>query len=246
MRCGYGRIWINYLPLDERSEEELASLERMAVPLLTSIAQRLPANGGGSGQVNDVFAFKATVLLAIAGGFAINGLIQSAYLGVEYLLDCQCGFMPVTLEREKLFGLAAAGSAGILVVLVIAAIWLVGRSARAHFVLLELLLFGAPGIMASTFIALREMNMERDRQPAVERNVVARKYTYQHTLDKGTSFYLVLPDLTGHGPSKKYQVSDDVYRTVDDGETASLAENPGYLGVRWIESMTSKNGMVVK
>ena len=98
--------------------------------------------------------------------------------------------------------------------------------------------------MASTFIALREINMEWDRQPAVERKVVARKYTYQHVRDKGSSFYLVLPDLTGRESSKEYRVSTAVYRTIDDGETVSLAEKPGYFGVRWIESMTSRHGTV--
>lgn len=232
LRCGSGRLWVEIGARRGFDEANVARLGPEIVPWLRKIGDAL-----GSAPVRtvskwrDPFVIKATIILAISTGLAVNG-------GV-HLMRLLWTKIPFTIDSNALLMNAVAIGALVTGALVLATLFLLGRSARAHLVLIEILLVGSFGATATAFTELRDANMELDRSAAA---------TYQaRTLDKrisrgrrSSSYYLYLEDWNREEPSKKIEVPGSFYRQIAVGEQLVVRQKPGYFKYRWVEALEKR------
>lgn len=233
VHCAHGHLWVDIGrgTLFNRKDDE-TRLERCAVrllPHLQRIAQELKASRPQivGAPERDRFLFRAVVLLSLSSGLAINGLI---FLFRALVIDNR-----FTMDVWALWIFACYTGATIVGVLLLANLWLLGKSARAHLVLLELLLVGSFGAVTSSAAELRDANMEWDRgavqllAPAITHKSISRSRR------GGTSYYLHVPDWYGNQGTRTIKVSGGLYDRAQVGQVLLIEQRPGYLGIRWAE-----------
>ncbi len=228
INCRAGRLWIKGKSLQGFSEEDRERLAAKLVPLLTEIALQVAnAIRPRGSRWRDPYVIKAAVILAISTGLAVNGLIQTVRMALTTT--------PFTVDTDALSHSAIGWSAGIVGGLVLATLLVLGRTARTHLVLLELLLVGGFGAYASSLIELRDINMAFDSRPASEYVVVVREMTVSRSR-RSTRYYLTTDDWNG-SLYQRFQVAADLYRRLTPGDRVVISQRPGYLGYRWVESV---------
>jgi hypothetical protein len=212
---------------DDRDVEGAA---REIVPGLRAIADAMEASPFTRISLwRDPFVYRAAGILSLSTALALNGIAQWLRLR---MFDG-----PITLDRTELFMDALGGGVAAVLVLVVATVLLLGRSARTHLVLIELLLVGAAGAVATTAAELRDANMEFDGTPASEYVVLAEGKRTVHHRKGPDEFYLLVNDWReGHG-YVKLEVSRELYRTARIGDRIRVYEKPGYFHYRWLERM---------
>jgi hypothetical protein len=130
--------------------------------------------GGGPPPLRDPFPFRASCVLAISTGLALNGSFEWIRMAM--------GNFPFMLDPQAPIAWAVpAGLAAVAVLVMIALAWM-GRSSRTHLVLIELLLVGTIGATLTAYAELRDLNIDLDRAaPAAISASVNRLYvTYSH------------------------------------------------------------------
>jgi hypothetical protein len=230
--CRRGQLWLDFKP--EKDPGDSLQVVAWALQELPELAQALPALPAGRERGVDRQFLRAVVLLGLSSGLAINGLAQLVRMAV-------IGYLPLTVDTAQLWWLAAAVAAALLFALVAVSLALLGRTARAHWVLLEVLLIGGFGVLTTTFAELRDFNMEADGAPAQihEVTVLGKHVTTHRTRRGGTShsYYLELSDWNGGAQAVDVQVSSSDYTMHLMGQRLQLRQHPGYFGVRWVESI---------
>lgn len=222
------RIWIR-CKLDRHfKDEDARRLATEIVPLLESIREAIsqsgfPANKRG---LRDPFVIKAAVILAISSGMVVNVMIQGVRIAVTKV--------PFTIDLPSLWHDALWWGGGVLGVLIVATITLLGRSARAHLVLIELLLVGSFGAITSAAAELRDANMEFDSSEVHEyrAKVLNKKISRSR---RSTSYHVYLSDWNGEKREIKVSVSSAIYRSVQTGDAMVVLQRDGYLGYRWVQ-----------
>ena len=210
-----------------KASGDLGDAARIAAdvaPALLAIAARLDASAGS--RRPDPLWMRAAVLLGIAGGLFANGLVQSFRVGWNGL--------PNTLDDGALGLYGALGGATILALLVAATWSLLGRTSRAHLVLLQVLLFGGPGAFATALTLARDVNMDADTAPAATYETsVVRTWT-THTRKGGTHYYVTLGAWPGSGGDQEIEVRYDHFPP--RGTPVTVRMHEGFLGMHWLES----------
>lgn len=111
-----------------------------------------------------------------------------------------------------------------------------GKTARTHLVLLELITIGYFGAVASTFSLARDINIEWDT--GTPKQYVVQVYNKTiHRGRKHTSYYLHVDDWLNQGQQKRISVSGSKYRDIDIGEKLEIDQYPGYLGFKWVDEL---------
>ena len=198
----------------------------MVLPHLREIAKSLcSAPAAGEAHHRDPYLFRSIVLLAISSSLAVNGtlfLLRPHFFEDAFLVDI-----------GHIAGLAVLSGAAILGLLLLANMWLLGRSARGHLILLELLLVGFFGAVASSAAELRDANIEWDRGPAQQLNPRVTSKTIQHSRKGGPTYQLHVVDWNNPGTTRKIKVSRSFYDSVRPGQHLVVHQHPGRLGARW-------------
>ena len=229
LRHQQGRLWleVRFAEVAACSEEDLQELARLCVPQLAAIAAALPARQtalpGNSGLVSgDAMLPAAAMALACTAGLHM----------IFYFVFS--GQVPYTLDRAALIADAFALGGTILLALLLAGFMLTGKSARAHLVMLELLLVGGPGALGTALAQLRCLNMEFDRTEAVNYEVQVRDH--RETEDDR---YIVIDDWLQPGETVAIPVKEKLYAQARPGTLLDIRQRAGYLGYRWVESISA-------
>jgi hypothetical protein len=178
-------------------------------------------------------SLRAILVLTLSSGLALTGLLHLVRL---LLLPGAITVSPVQLVLVSL-----PIGAGLLALLVVAATTLLARSSRLHLVLLEVCLVGSFGAFASGLVATRDLNMSLDRSAASTLEAKVLDRTVSRSRRGGTRYYLVLSDWPVEG-RRKARVSYDTYARTREGDTVALRLREGWLGLRWVESITPVAG----
>jgi hypothetical protein len=226
--CRRGQLWVNLTP--SAAANEYAETQ-WALGELQALSDALPPLPAYKQRSLDRRFLHTVIVLGIAGGLAINAMVQ--------LLRLALSNVPFTVDDGQLWSLTLPVAAAIVFALVFATLLLLGRSARMHLVLGEVLLFGGFGALGTALVELRDFNMEVDRGPPVElpSMVVEKHYSRGR---RSTTYYLYLADWNGGGKLQHVTVSHSDYDLYLTGDAVSVRQWPGALGVRWVEKIQKK------
>ncbi len=231
LECRKGRLWVNLKPLSDAQyspsdyrfgENIVAALHEIALEL---------ANAPTTQKIvwRDPFILKAAVILSISSGLAINGAI--------HLFRLSKTTFPFTVDDSTLFWDAFWLGAGLILIMIAATLLLLGRSARSHLVVIELLLVGFFGAVASSFAELRDLNIEMDSAATQVHTVKMLDKHTSRSRRSGTSYYLYLDDWNRELGERKVKVPRYLYDSLKIGDFVAINQKPGYLDYRWVESM---------
>lgn len=233
LHCRNGRLWVVFKvgPLfnDASNISRLMGIFPIVAESLHMLAERLKADLPQSvGVRRDPFILRAMFILAISSGLAINGLTH------VFRLTLLSG--PFTVDTALLWRYSAYAAIVILLLMIAMTVFLLGRSARAHLVLIELLLVGSFGAFMTSFVELRDMNMELDTSPVVQFETRVIDKSISKSRKGGTRYYVHVVDWHDPADTHKFQVSSDFYSKAARGDRLAMNQRGGYLGLRWVES----------
>lgn len=234
LHCRNGRLWVVFkvgsLFNDESNIGRLSKAFPRVAESLQSVAGLLKQNLPKSmGARRDPFILRAVFVLAVSTGLVINGLLHA------FRLMLFPGAF--TVDTTQLWTYAALAGVGILVALITLAIYLLGRSARTHLVIIELVLIGALGAVLTAFTEIRDINMELDTSTVQRFEARILDMSINRSRRSGTQHYLHVMDWTGLEDKRRIHVSGDFYRQMQKGERVEIRQRSGLLGIRWVESV---------
>lgn len=227
LHIGNNRIWIQLIPKGESRDTEL--MAREFVPALQGISLEFQYHlQHVKIGLKDPFLWKAAIILAISTGMAITGLMH--FFGV-HLVN-----VPFTIDNENLLRLGFLAGSVITGILVFLTLLFLGRTARTHLVILELITIGYLGAIATSTALARDINMEWDAAQA-------QQYVVQ-VLDKrisrgrrSTSYYLEVNDWADNRGWRSISVSASAYYKYQRGDKLKIHQHPGHLGARWVSQI---------
>ena len=229
VRCSLGRIWVHYKLKNELVQSKIPVLAEQVVPALNRLAADLGrATVAGAPRLYDRFVLRAAIILAISTGLALNGVAHVARL---YFMP-----IPFTVDNSTLILWSLYCGAALLALLVLAVVLFLGRSARAHVVLLEVLLVGSIGAVLTSFVELRDINMEWDQQPAVRYEVttVSKRISKSR---RSRTYYVTISGWPSKNNTSEIKVSSSLYHHTNPGAELELFQKPGFLKVPWVAAL---------
>ncbi len=237
IHCRNGRLWVQF---DVGSNYADGSIGDVATVLLNSF-DALKKSINEVAQISgsrwrDPFVFKAAILLAISSGLAINGAI--------HLFRASFGSVPFTVNHSLMVNDAILYALMMFSAFVVGAIFWLGRSARTHIVLIELLTVGAFGFFASTVVELRDINMEMDiSAPKYYETQIVDKYTKKGSGRRSrsrTNYYVVFKDWNCDCGNYQLQVSSSLYRYLPGSGNVIVTQHQGRLGYPWVSNISTR------
>jgi hypothetical protein len=225
----HGMLWIRYAT-DKRPEPgQLQALARQVVPALEGVANELRQipHHAHSGW-RDPFVLKAALILGLSTALAINAAV--------HMMRIIWSEVPFTVDRDLLMADAVGWGGGVVAVLVIGTLLVLGRSARTHLVMIELVLVGSLGAIGTALFELRELNMEFDAFSASRYQVqVLNKYVKKSR--RSTSYYIDTVDWNAPEQVTSVKVSKRLYDATSIHGNVVVTQRQGYLGYRWVEDI---------
>jgi hypothetical protein len=227
------RLWIEVSPKDQKNPIPTTSFAKAIVPILYSISTVLTERLYGQRNLKEPFLAKAALLLAISTSMALVGGIN--------LFHLQFVRVPFILYKGALFAMSLLTGLIVIGLLVTATFVFLGRKARTHLILIELVLVGYFGAVGTSFTLMRSMNIEFDAKPGQTHLVKvqnARVETRRGRRGRRTkSYHLYVNDWLKEGETRKIQVSSSLYNSKRIGSTLEITQKPGFLGFEWVSSM---------
>lgn len=235
IRCLNGRLWVTFkvgrLFSADTDLHYLFGLQDTAAALLDQVVRQLKQTPPAyKGMRRDPFILRAAAILALSTGMVVNGLAHA--------LRLMWTTAEFTVDHAELWRLAAYGGVAVMVLMVCVALVTLGRSARTHLVLVELILVGSVGATLTAFFELRDLNMEWDHSAAQVFHPDILEKSVSRSRKSGTHYYAYVRDWNGGYKSHKVSVSSTFYNSVNVGDRLAVRQRSGYLGVRWVESYT--------
>ncbi len=226
LHCKHGRIWLHLIPEYKSNRPKVLIVARDLIPKLKSISdifeeQLLITQN----KKYDPFILRAIVILAISTGLAINGLTHFFRIIVIEV--------PFIIDDKPLFYQSLPWAVAVIATLVTITFLLLGRTARTHLVLIELLLVGSFGALSSSYLTLRDANIDLDTGKPAHFDVMI----YKKKVSRGrrsTSYYLTVDDWYGEKKKRRIEVTRDIYYRFKQGDNAKIKQMPGYMGHRWV------------
>lgn len=233
--CEKGRIWMELRAHDWSDEPHtkvrLRDTAELLMPEFQLIADTLDKRAPLSApEERDRFLIPSIVILCITSGLAINGVVS------WMLTELDGGAFVV--DTGRLWSLSIAAGATLLAAVVAATLILLGRSARVHLILLEVMLVGAFGALSTSAAELRSANMDWDiSTPSVVVRPVVGKSTKESRrrlfLPKTVSYRLEFNDWAAPEKIRFVHVSQALYGKAQVGDEIAFEQRSGYLGIRW-------------
>jgi hypothetical protein len=232
VRCTQGRIWATFkVGRLFSTDSDLLRLHKIfpqAAALLQQASTQLKARAPlEQGTQRDRFILRAAAILALSAGLVVNGIAH----GVRVLWESGS----FTVDIQRLWVYAALCGGGLVAALVLVAIGFLGRSSRAHLVLIELILVGSAGAVLTCFAELRDLNMEMDNSQASSYQVLIQSKSISRSRKGGTHYYLLVPDWNREKDDRRIKVSREFFDSVRVGQQLEVKQRKGYLGLRWVE-----------
>jgi hypothetical protein len=222
-----GRLWVIVDP-ETKDEDEAEHVARRIVPALNHLADDFATGSPAARAGRDPFPFRAACMLALSTGLAINGgfaLVRMMPGDFPFLVNTV-----LPLPGALLIGAVA------VVALIALTLWFVGRSARAHLVLIELLMVGSFGAVTTAYAELRDYNMDFDQQVAAQYAAVTGTYD-TYTTHKGHKTRHCHVQMIGW-PFPEHEVeremSCDFADRLQRGTRLEIQSHPGALGWAWV------------
>jgi hypothetical protein len=223
------RLWIDVrgiphtLPAEGELRTLVERLHRIAAAVVDDLQKRSASH--------DPFYWRAGIILAITLGSAVFGV-----LGLIRIKSA-----PELLNPATLWWIAIPTGLALTVMLFFLSWRWLHDSARAHRVLLEVLLLGSVGLILTSVTLLREANTDLDTQAArVHRinNAEAVMESYRCGKRKRRTcyrYYLSLPE----NPTGKLRLklSSAQYQAFEGESKFDIAIKPGWLGLKWVEKI---------
>lgn len=229
--CRDKRLWIEAKPATSMKAKDCdpGALAPEVLPVMRQLADLLASSASPGTGSPDHFYLKACVLTAISAALAINGGVQLLRIAVMRF--------PVVVDQAGLLTLSAMVGAGILALLLGACVVWLGRTSRMHVVLVELLLVGGFGGMATAYAELRDINIELDGQPrqSVNTRVDQAWTTRCGKRGRSTCYHLEVGAGGALDRSLRLQVNASTYRALPAGVPIVVTLHAGALGYRWID-----------
>ncbi len=226
-----GRLSLRANPHDSDPDAVTAACPTV-VAALTAIADRLNRGGVGLVDNRDPFPRRAACFLGISTGLAING-------GIE-LLHMDWPTFPALADSSAPEPVALAIAAAFILALAAVALQWMGRSARTHLVLIELLIAGGFGATVSAYAELRDYNIDYDNGAVrMITTRVAEKYTTNRR-HGGYNYHLVLAGWPEPRDRIDFDIYSDLYNRVSVGSPMLITEHPGALGWPWTDGIRSE------
>ncbi len=225
------RIWVKVSPLSKKNIPNIQVIAKDIIPQLTLISDLLLASlSHVESSMRDPFYFRAGLFLAVSTGMAVMG---GLHIFTLVMLK-----EPFILEVNKLFTMSLVLGSLIIGILTLMMIAFLGRSARTHLVLIELMTIGYFGAISSTLTLARDINIEWDSSSP-------KKYVVQvhnKTISRGrrsTTYYVHVDDWTGRKHQKRISISGSKYRSFNIGDKLEIDQHDGYLGIKWVNEIKS-------
>ncbi len=227
--CQNGRLWVTATPIGRVEQSAITQFAEPALPVLQELAQALTQKAPEHSGSKDYFIVKAAILLGISTALAVNGGVQ--------LFRMMFMRFPVMLDNGELLRTTAMWSVIILIALLFTCIKWIGRTSRAHLVLIELLFIGGFGVFSSTYMELRDYNIEFDYAITNTYNVaIEHRYTTRcGKRNRSTCYHLRLAAWPGQSESRQLQVDADTYHRFAGQSHATITVHAGALGKRWMD-----------
>lgn len=238
IHCRNGRLWVVFSIAGLfGGDSDIARLKNIFPSVVASLhavaehlAKSLPLDAAAR---RDPFALRAMLVLAVSTGLAANGMVH----GYRQMIFSD----PFTLDMAELWVYSVLSGVGILAALIVLAIFLLGRTARTHLVLLEVLLVGFLGAIMTSVTEIRDVNMELDVSPVQMFPAKIIGKTISKSRKSGTRYYLEVVDWTTQKSTRRVQVSSEFYRLSETGERVKVRQRSGYLGIRWVEGLSRED-----
>lgn len=228
--CRNGRLWVEFKTGSSYKEEKISDVAKALIKEFETLVNSVQEVAAVSGsRWSDPFVIKAALLLAISSGLAINGGIQ--------FFRIQFGKLPFTLDYSLIVEDAFVYSLVFILVFMVVALYWLGRSARTHIVLIELMTIGALGIFLSIATEMRDINIEMDAaSPQVFETLVERKYTTKGRRS-ARKYHVVVKDWRCDCGNYRIRVPKFIYNGVSEQGRVQLLQHSGYLGYPWISQV---------
>jgi hypothetical protein len=230
MRCQSGRLWLRLRPVALTATEAAPDVARLADALVPHL-QRI------AGHLSHLRPERFKVILdryaRIGWMVSSVGFGLLAYGAAMFLR----GFFtaPITVDRTQLFLQALLLAAFVLSGLIGMTVIALGRTSRAHVILIEIVITGGIGASLAATANLRDVNMDFDSSPAqvMELAVVAKESTKGR---RSTRYFLYVKDWTGRdNDTFRFSVGSIVYaEAIPFSTKIRVKQRAGALGVRWI------------
>lgn len=238
IHCRNGRLWVVFsiegLFSGDSDVARLKNIFPSVVESLHAVAEHLAKSLPLSAAARrDPFVLRAMLVLAVSTGLAVNGLVH----GYRQMIFSG----PFTLDMTELWAYSVFSGIGILAALIVLAIFLLGRTARAHLVLIELLFVGFLGAILTSVTEIRDVNMDLDVSPVQMFPTKVIGKTISKSRKSGTRYYLEVVDWTKQKSTRRVQVSSEFYRLSETGENVKVRQRSGYLGIRWVEGVSRED-----
>lgn len=228
--CANKNLWVRFKTGSGYSPASLDDIARALLPHLNTIKEEINKVPYADTKFwKDPFFLKAMVLVSISSGLAINAFLH--FWRVKFL------DFPFLLSPISLFPLSVLVGLGICLLLVALLFLWVGRSARTHLVFFEMVTIGLFGAIATSFIELRDYNIEADvKMPEVK--VAYVESVYSRTGRKSsTRYYMELRDWRCDCDRLNIQIPYYLYAQLKTGDSVDVFQHPGALGNSWVSDL---------
>jgi hypothetical protein len=223
-----GRLWVVVKPSNS-DQDEAARTGELIVPALNHLAGGFADGTAAAAVGRDPFPVRAACMLAISTGIAINAFVDGLHMSY--------GRFPFLIDQSAPYGAALTIGLGTVFLLVVAALAWMGRSSRAHLVLIELILIGTIGATVTAYSELRDFNIELDRAPptVIAASVQQLYTTVSHHKGRTTKHcHLELLGWPTPTTLATREIDCDIYSRLKLGQQIGVEQHPGALGWPWV------------
>lgn len=230
LKARNGRLWVEYkLKGELRANVGKDGIASFAVKALHGIAQEfIHFSGKHRSRWFDRYYWIGAIFSTLAYGLLLGGVVHFAIQGIEDEV-----LIPGTGIQTLAKTVAIAGAA---ILVTIAAI-LLGRTSRAHYVLLEVLLAGGMGLYITAYTNLRDFNIDQDKSAAtvIQTEITYREIKKRRSRDKKR--YFVTIRATEKTPEMELQVNEGFYEKASYRTPVLIDLHHGQLGFPWLTNL---------
>ncbi len=226
--CRNGRVWIKFDKDGWGTDDGVELLVKKLGHPLSLIVNAMADLAKTGMNWRDPFIYKAMLVLAISSGLAINAVIQFYRSTFRDL--------PFVLYPQELIVDALIYSIVALPILVLMAIYWLGRGSRTHLVLIELMTVGALGLFTSVAFEMRDVNIEFDKaKPDYFETKIISKHMSKGR--RSTSYSMVVKNWSCDCGNYSIGISNATYNLASVSNPVMIAQHNGYLGYTWISEV---------
>lgn len=233
--CQSGRVWVDIKPfgnghfLSSNGKAIIIKLAETFLPVLQQLGMKLSENAPKETGSRDKFLVKASILLGISSTFAVAGFLYSIQIllfrNVKLLDIAQLSVWSLTM------GIA------ITLAMITACIFLLGKTSRAHWVLIEIMTLGFAGATATSASFIYSYNQQWEaraswQEPATVLSTYTKKCGRR---SRSTCYHITISRTKTSPEGTDFRVSYNSYDKFTVSAKVSVTYHQGALGLRWAE-----------